>query len=70
MVMLGNVNNVHKLLVEKMFAHVKTKRLQSIICIILRLWKEGVDRAGSVLCLVVEYRTGHAEISVIAATGD
>jgi hypothetical protein len=46
------------------------ERLRSIIWIILRLRKDGVDRTGSMLCLMVEYRTGHAERSVISATGD
>jgi hypothetical protein len=29
-----------------------------------------VDRAGSMLCLMVEYGIGHVELSVIAASGE
>jgi len=36
----------------------------------LRLRKEEVDRAGSLLFLMVEYEADHAELPVIVAPGD
>jgi hypothetical protein len=55
---------------EKLFEKVQTKDWEVEYWIILSLRREEADRAGSVLCLTVEYGTGHTELSVIAATGD